>query len=70
MSDYRKETLNAYKSFNRAKEYKKYHTKDISWARFSTHFQNLEPFALNSKPSENAWFLQIRVKTRDFCKTV
>ena len=36
MSNYEKETLNAYRTVERAKEYKKYHTKDWSWARIST----------------------------------
>jgi 2-polyprenyl-3-methyl-5-hydroxy-6-metoxy-1,4-benzoquinol methylase len=36
MSNYEKETLSAYRTIERAKEYKKYHTEDWSWARIST----------------------------------
>lgn len=35
-TNYEAETLNAYRSSQRAVEYKRYHTKDWSWARFST----------------------------------
>lgn len=34
--NYETDTLNAYRSRQRAAEYKRYHTKDWSWARFST----------------------------------
>ena len=34
--NYETDTLNAYRSKHRAAEYKRYHTKDWSWARFST----------------------------------
>jgi ubiquinone/menaquinone biosynthesis C-methylase UbiE len=36
MIDYEKETLNAYKTPERAAEYKKFHTKEWSWGRFVT----------------------------------
>lgn len=35
-SKYEAETLNAYRTRQRAEEYKRYHTKDWSWARIST----------------------------------
>lgn len=35
-TDYETGTLNAYRSKKRAAEYKRYHTKDWSWARIST----------------------------------
>lgn len=35
-ANYETDTLNAYRSKQRAAEYKRYHTKDWSWARFST----------------------------------
>ena len=35
-TNYETDTLNAYRSRHRAAEYKRYHTKDWSWARFST----------------------------------
>jgi len=35
-TNYETDTLNAYRSKRRAAEYKRYHTKDWSWARFST----------------------------------
>lgn len=35
-TNYETDTLNAYCSKQRAAEYKRYHTKDWSWARFST----------------------------------
>lgn len=36
MAEYEKETLNAYRTEQRAEEYKKYQTTDKSWARIST----------------------------------
>lgn len=36
MSNYQKDTLSAYQTVERAKEYKKYHTEGLSWARIST----------------------------------
>jgi len=35
-TNYETDTLNAYRSKKRASEYKRYHTKDWSWARIST----------------------------------
>lgn len=35
-TDYEKDTLNAYRSKQRAAEYKRYHTRDWSWARITT----------------------------------
>ncbi|MFH2011547.1 MAG: class I SAM-dependent methyltransferase [Pseudomonadota bacterium] len=35
-TNYETDTLNAYRSKQRAAEYKRYHTKDWSWARFCT----------------------------------
>ena len=35
-TDYEEDTLNAYRSRQRAAEYKRYHTRDWSWARITT----------------------------------
>lgn len=36
MTDYERDTLNAYRSPERAADYKRFHTKDWSWGRFVT----------------------------------
>lgn len=36
MTDYERDTLNAYRTAARATEYKRYHTKDWTWGRFVT----------------------------------
>lgn len=36
MTDYERDTLNAYRSSERAADYKRFHTKDWSWGRFVT----------------------------------
>jgi len=52
MSNYEKETLNAYRTSQRAQEYKRYHTKDWSWARISTW---LEQKSLGRELSRYNW---------------
>jgi len=37
--NYKKETLHAYQSDSRAKNYKEFHTKQLSWGRFVTFFE-------------------------------
>jgi len=37
--DYEHDTLNAYRSVNRAKQYKDFHTKQLSWGRFVTFIE-------------------------------
>ena len=36
MTDYERDTLNAYRTAERAAEYKRFHTSDWSWGRFAT----------------------------------
>jgi len=40
-TNYENDTLNAYRSVKRAEQYKRYHTKDWSWARISTWREQL-----------------------------
>ena len=50
--DYKKDTLNAYQSTDRAKEYKKFHTNQFSWGRLVT---GIEQWIISKELKKYKW---------------